>query len=65
MATFDQKFGADSVSQAPTSPGVYRFYSRDGVVLYVGKGEEFAPSAEQLSQCNAQTRASKDACAGA
>lgn len=39
MATFDQKFGADSVTGAPTSPGVYRFYSGDGVVHYVGKAK--------------------------
>jgi GIY-YIG catalytic domain len=39
VASFDEKFGADVVSQAPTSPGVYRFYNRDGVVIYVGKAK--------------------------
>lgn len=38
-ATFDAKFGADFVSDAPMAPGVYRFSDEAGVVLYVGKAK--------------------------
>src|SRR5690606_28539103 len=39
VASFDEKFGADFVSSAPNSPGVYRFFDRQGVVVYVGKAK--------------------------
>jgi hypothetical protein len=38
-AIFDAKFGEQLVSAAPTSPGVYRYCSADGLVLYVGKAK--------------------------
>lgn len=37
--TFDDKFGAELWSEAPTCPGVYRFVDAKGVVLYVGKAK--------------------------
>jgi excinuclease UvrABC nuclease subunit len=37
--TFDDKFGAQLWSEAPTCPGVYRFLDAKGVVLYVGKAK--------------------------
>lgn len=38
-AAFDDKFGAELVSRAPTGPGVYRFSNNAGLVLYVGKAK--------------------------
>lgn len=38
-ATFDDKFGETLVSDAPTTPGVYRYLGADGEVLYVGKAK--------------------------
>lgn len=38
-AAFDDKFGAELVSSAPTGPGVYRFSNDAGLVIYVGKAK--------------------------
>lgn len=38
-AAFDDKFGAQLVSNAPTGPGVYRFSNDAGLVIYVGKAK--------------------------
>lgn len=38
-AAFDDKFGAELVSAAPTGPGVYRFSNDAGLVIYVGKAK--------------------------
>lgn len=36
---FDDKFGAELVSNAPMGPGVYRFANDAGLVIYVGKAK--------------------------
>jgi len=38
-STFDDKFGADFIERAPTTPGVYRYLGALGEVLYVGKAK--------------------------
>lgn len=50
---FDDKFGAALVSQAPTAPGVYRFYDEAGHVLYVGKSKNLR---RRLSNYRCATR---------
>ena len=39
MKRFDKKFGADFVSQLPTTPAVYLFKDEAANVLYVGKAK--------------------------
>lgn len=50
---FDKKFGADLVVAAPTAPGVYRYLSADGQVLYVGKAKNLR---RRLSNYRSATR---------
>lgn len=38
-SAFDDKFGFELLSSAPTGPGVYRFSNDAGLVLYVGKAK--------------------------
>jgi excinuclease ABC subunit C len=52
-AAFDKKFGAELVSGAPTAPGVYRYLSAEGQVLYVGKAKNLR---RRLSNYRAATR---------
>jgi hypothetical protein len=37
MRQFDQKFGAQFLAGVPLLPGIYRFFDRDGELIYVGK----------------------------
>ena len=43
LTTFEKKFGADFLAGVPKQPGVYRFFSKNDVVLYVGKAKTCAP----------------------
>lgn len=54
MRRFDQKFGPDLLETVPSAPGVYRFYDREGVVVYVGKSVNLR---RRLGQYRATTRA--------
>ena len=40
VTTFEKKFGAGFLASVPKCPGVYRFFSKKGVVLYVGKAKD-------------------------
>lgn len=37
MREFDRKFGSDFLSGVPLEPGVYRFFDKNGNLIYVGK----------------------------
>ena len=37
MREFDRKFGEDFISRVPLEPGIYRFFDRNGAIVYVGK----------------------------
>lgn len=39
MTKFEKQFGEDFLSQVPTTPAVYYFYSPEGELLYVGKAK--------------------------
>ncbi len=39
MKLFEKKFGVDFISAVPVEPGVYRFFSEKGDILYVGKAK--------------------------
>jgi hypothetical protein len=37
--TFDRRLGEDALEQAPSTPGVYRFFNEAGAVIYVGRAK--------------------------
>ncbi|MGK5082520.1 GIY-YIG nuclease family protein [Bdellovibrionota bacterium FG-1] len=39
MKTFDRKFGKDFLASVPTNPGIYRVFSEEGALIYVGKAK--------------------------
>ncbi len=39
MKLFEKKFGAAFISEVPSQPGVYRFFSETGAIIYVGKAK--------------------------
>lgn len=39
MRSFDKKFGKNFFASLPTSPGVYRIFDSEGVLIYVGKAK--------------------------
>src|SRR6478736_2714224 len=39
MRAFDKKFGKEFMASLPTTPGVYRAFDKDGLLIYVGKAK--------------------------
>ena len=52
-STFDKKFGAHFLATVPKRPGVYRFLSKAGEVVYVGKAKDLR---SRLSQYRSARR---------